>query len=157
MSTVSGLHPEATFFEGIKVVVRGANNLPRERWRQLKALSNAEVKVLRHSGQGYPVTSRHEGISPDPAVVRGNCSLFQILSVIAHTGASTVLLLGADMHGHHWHEGYPGIGQPDYANAVIPQFQSLVKPLAAANVAVLNVSPGSALPWFPHMRLEDVL
>ena len=86
-------------------------------------------------------------------MVRGNNSLFQILSVIAHTGASTVLLLGADMHGGHWHAGWKS-GGPNFAGNVIPKFQSLVKPLADAGVEVLNCTPGSKLPWWPMVDLQ---
>ena len=64
------------------------------------------------------------GASPDPATVRGNSSLAQVLSVIAHTGAARVLLLGADMKPGRWHRGYPGQPEPDYARQVIPTFEA---------------------------------
>lgn len=150
-------HPEALEFAGTKVVVR-AIAASREQWRRYAALQAAGVKVLKHSGHKHPIAmGRHEGASPDPGVVHGNNALFQVLSVIIHTGASTVLLLGADMHGRHWHGGYRDFAAPDYALNVVPNFASLVRPLAKAGVVVLNATPGSALPYWPSVKLEDVL
>ena len=150
-------YPEARDFAGTKIVVRPVNCGPA-RWRELEELVTAGVKIIRHSARDLPCMVRHEGASGDPAVVRGNNSLFQLLSVIEHTGAATVLLLGADMHKGHWHSGYGEIGEPDYAGSVIPRFETLVKPLAAAGVTVLNCSPGSALPFWPHVvELRDVI
>ena len=143
-------HPEALAFPRTKVVVRKTwmNN---EAWREMKALADAGVKVICHSSRNCPCEARHEGCSPDPGVVRGDNSAFQLLSVIAHTGATTVLLLGLDMAGRHWHEGYREIGVPDYSH-MIGRFETLVKPLAQAGVAVLNLSSKSAIPYWPKMR-----
>lgn len=152
-------HPEAADFPGVMICVRKANDASREYWRQLAKVAGHGAMVLRHSGLNYPTVPRHEGVSADPRLVRGNNALFQIMSIIAHTGVSTVLLLGADMRGGHWHGGYRGYGEPDYAGSVIPPFETLIAPLAKANVVVLNASPGSALSprWWPHVRLEDVI
>jgi hypothetical protein len=114
--------------------------------------------VLRHTGLDYPQpVPRHEGASPDPVVVRGNNSLFQVLSVIAHTGVRMVLLLGADMRGGHFHRGYPEQGEPDYDGQIIPPFGTLVQPLESAGVTVFNCCPASALPWWPRVPLRSVI
>lgn len=153
-------HPEALEFPGTKIVVRPAGNVTAmpARWPLLKRLSDAGVNVLRHTGLDYPqAVPQHEGISPDPRVVRGNNSLAQILSVIHHTGAKTVLLLGADMRGGHFHGGY-GMGEPNYVQSIIPLMAKAAAQLAEAGLAVLNCSPGSALPyWRPTMDLRSVL
>ena len=154
-----GMHPEATEFAGTKIVVRPCGDVSSmpARWSILARLGEAGVKILRHSGLEYPCGPKHEGASPDPRIVRGNNSLFQILSIIAHTGASTVLLLGADMRGGHFHGGYPHQGEPNYALSVIPNFATLVRPLADAGIAVLNCCPTSAIPYWPRVRLRDVI
>lgn len=151
-------HPEAIEFAGIKVVVRKIAP-SREDWRRYAALAERGVKVIKHSSHKHPGSmGKHEGTSGDPGIVHGNNALHMILSVLPHTGAATALLLGADMHGQHWHGGYRNMGPPTYATSCIPNFATLVKPLARAGVTVLNCSPGSALPsYWPHMRLEDVL
>jgi hypothetical protein len=153
-------HPEAVEFPGEKIVVRPAGNVTSmpAKWPMLAQLAGLGVKVLRHTGRDYPnPVPRHEGASPDPAVVRGSCSLFQILSVIAHTGVSTVLLMGADMRGGHFHGGYFGHGEPNYADSVEPLFRTLVEPLEKAGILVLNCCPSSIIRWWPKVRLRDVL
>jgi hypothetical protein len=149
-------HPEALEFDGTKVVVRKVRYYGPAYWRQLQKLADAGVKILKHSAHELPALPRHEGVSNDPGVVRGDNSGFQILSVIHHTGASTVLLLGFDQHGRHWHGGYADIGVPDYAG-MIPRLESLVKPLEQAGVCVLNCSPGSAVPYWDRADLFEVI
>jgi hypothetical protein len=160
-------YPAALAVPGLRITVRPCTlTSARKVWRALEALAQAGVKILRHSDRKYPCLERHEGASPDPAVVRGNNSLFQLMSVMLHTGLRTLLLLGADMRGGHFHAGYSnppdgseGIGEPDYIQAVVPPFQTLIRAYAEADVAVINCSPGSRIPerWWPHMRLGEVL
>lgn len=157
-------HPEAIDHPGLKIVT--CKICPsREDWRAYAALAARGVKVLRHSGHKHPVAMGvHEGISHDPGIVHGNNIIFCALSVIHHTGAGTVLLLGADFKEGHWHGGYripggPNVGEPNYAVSVVPNFATLVGPLRRAGVAVLVCSDRSALPekdW-PRVRLEDVI
>jgi hypothetical protein len=151
-------HPEALEFPGVKIAVRGCGDGASMRvvWPKLAELSAAGVKILRHSSRDFPCVPRHEGVSGDPAVVRGNNSAFQILSVIQWTGAATVLLLGIDMKGGHWHEGYIA-SSPTYTTAVLPMFESLVKPLREAGIAVFNCSPKSILPFWPKVSLESII
>lgn len=143
--------PDVLDCPGIKISV-SSPDLPPAHAAEIPRLVEAGVQFLRHPGVGA-----YEGASDDPGVVRGNNSLFQILSVIGFTGASRVLLLGADMRERkHWHGGYPGIGHPNYARDVVPKFRTLMEPLKNEGVEVLNCSPGSALDAFTHVRLEDV-
>lgn len=153
-----GQHPDAVKFAGLKIAVRPCGDVSSSpaKWAKLAELSGHGVQIIRHSGRDYPCQPKQEGISTDPAVVRGNNSLFMILSVIQHTGANTVLLLGATMRQGHWHDGY-GTAGPDYDSGVIPPFRSLVQPLAAAGIVVLNCAPTSALPWWPKVELRSVL
>jgi hypothetical protein len=147
-------HPEAAEFPGTKIVVRPAD---KHVFGLLRNLAAQGVNVIKHSGQAYPSAPKHTGISPDPGVVYGNNGVNMVLSVIHHTGASTVLLLGCDMAGQHWHGGYMGMGQPDYASLCIPNFATLVEPLEKAGVCVMNCSAISKLPYWPRVNLKDVL
>ena len=106
-------HPEAIDFPGLKIVVRKICPNPTD-LRSYAALAAQGVKVLRHTGLKHPnAVPIHQRPSPDPRIVHGTNAIFMILSVIAHTGVSTVLLLGADFKPGHWHEGYriPGVAE----------------------------------------------
>lgn len=152
-------YADALDFSGIKIVTRAATPKPAEYWARLRALESSGVRVIFHSSRSHPAeVIRHEGCSDDPSVVNGNNSCCGILSIIAHTGASRLLLLGIDCVGGHWHEGYPqGVGRPDYG-IISPTYVSFARDLDARGVTVINCSPLSAhvLP-FEHRRLEDAL
>ena len=150
-------HPEAMAFEGLKIAIRSVSP-SRDVWRQIAAMDAAGVKFLRHSGEAHPlVLPRHEQVSPNPGVVHGNNGVMMVISVLLHTGASTVLLLGVDMHGEHWHGGYARVGAPSYETACVPNFATLVRAYEKADCAVFNCSPGSALPYWPKLQLEALL
>jgi hypothetical protein len=133
-------------FKGQRIVVRPATKAVSS---ALVKVARAGVSVLRHAGRGI------FGASPDPGVVRGNNGLAQVLSIIHHTGARRVLLLGADMRPGRWHDDVPRVPEPDYARLVIPTFEPLVQPLEQAGVEVLNHTPGSALHWWPRVTLKE--
>jgi hypothetical protein len=140
--------PDAWEFAGLKITA-WSPALPAVHLQHLRPLIEIGVKVIRHAGD-----NRHEGESGDPGVVYGNNSLYQVLSVIRHTGARRVLLLGADMLGGHWHSAWP-MGEPNYSHSVVPKFRSLVEPLAG--IDIINCSPGSALDAFPKRDLREAL
>jgi hypothetical protein len=140
-------HPKALEHAGIRITCRRLNRPDTE---ALTKAAKAGVEVLQHAGQDTV------GASPDPGVVRGNNSLAHVLSVIAHTRARRVLLLGADMRPGHWHGGYPGRPEPDYRKQVVPTLASLVQPLARAGVIVINCAPRSALPYWLRASLREV-
>lgn len=159
-------HPEAIDFPGTKIVVRKICP-SRDDLRAYASLSAKGVKVLCHSGHKHPIAMGvHDGISHDPGVVHGNNANFMILSIIHHTGASTVLGLGFDFKPGHWHGGYVRVGphgitcgEPAYEASVVPNFATLVQPLRKAGVSVFICSDRSALPadaW-PRAKLEAVL
>ena len=145
--------PDACEFKGEKIGVLPA---PEDRQPQEHAIWVAQrgVHIMRHAG-----TNHCKGVSDDPTVTRGNNSLYQALSVLHFTGAVRAILLGADMHGARWHQGYDGGGnaQPNYGASVIPNFAHLPGPLAERGVEVVNCSPGSALTVFPTADLKDAL
>jgi hypothetical protein len=61
----------------------------------------------------------------------------------------------------HWHAGHPNWTPATQEKALkevfLPWFASLVEPLKAAGVEVLNATPGSALTCFPMATLTEVL
>lgn len=97
------------------------------------------------------------GLSADPSTVTtGGNSGYQAVGIAVHAGCSRVLLCGFDMKPGHWHsEHKPPLRKtnPEQYKTWIERFHTLVKPLSAAGVEVINCSPGSALNAFPHIPL----
>lgn len=89
-------------------------------------------------------------------------SLAAAINLAAHLGAKRIVLLGADGrlgNGGQSHHHVPhkwGL-RDDCFDQQREDLQSLVKPLAKRGIEVLNASPGSALPFWPIVSLEDVL
>lgn len=104
----------------------------------------------------------HEGLSLDPGkVCLGSNSGYQAINVAALLGATRILLLGYDMRvqpggKQHWHADYPMTQRSPYAT-FLKRFPSLVEPLKAAGVAVVNCTPGSALHCFPKQSLAEAI
>lgn len=99
------------------------------------------------------------GLSLDPA---GLClgttanSGYQAINLAVHFGARRILLLGYDMRGSHFFGVHPDNSLPRFER-VVPGFQTLVAPLAALGVTVINCTPRSALTCFPRAALRDAL
>lgn len=118
------------------------------------------VKRLRNSGpKGLETCDRS-------AIRHGANSGYQAINVGYHFGASRIVLLGYDMHvqgGAHFDSDQPDRGKPldQFARMLehnmLPRFPSLVDPLRAAGVEVINATPGSALKCWPHQALEEIL
>ena len=115
-----------------------------------------QVHGLRFNGQS--------GLSDDPAALRhGSNSGFACINLAYLFGAKRIVLLGYDMHVEqggrtHWHDqpradGFAGIIKDSF----LPCFDSLVEPLKAAGVEVLNATPGSALTCWSMVTLEEAL
>jgi hypothetical protein len=100
--------PDALAFAGIKVVLSSPAHPPNFEER-IGALVEAGVKVMRHRGEDW-----HTGVELENGYVRGNNSCFHLLSsVIPHTGAKRVILLGIDMTPGRFHANWP-MGEPEY-------------------------------------------
>ncbi len=112
------------------------------------------VQVLRNTG---PL-----GLERDPTGLRtGKNSGFQSINLAVHLGAARILLLGYDLspapNGRtHWHADHPDRRVSPYAE-MREAFASLVDPLAAIGVPVVNCSRRTALTTFPCAVLEDEL
>lgn len=113
-----------------------------------------DVQTLRNTGW--------TGLDLDPTGLRaGHNSGYQAINLAVHLGAKRILLLGYDMTlgtagESHWFGEHPdGLISP------YPQmreaFDTLVEPLAALGVEVLNCSRRTALTAFPCVALEDAL
>jgi hypothetical protein len=114
-----------------------------------------QVNALRLTGQ-----SGHED-APD-GLKHGSNSGYQAIELAIKLGAKRIILLGYDMkcdNGRsHWHNEPR---QADFADvaarSMLPHFESLVSPLKALGVNVINATPGSAIECFPKATLEEAL
>ncbi len=91
----------------------------------------------------------------------GRNSGYQAINLAVHFGVSRIVLLGYDMQPApggqvHWHADHPGKPRTAFREW-IPFFESLVEPLAAAGVSVVNCTRETALTCFPRAALEATL
>lgn len=112
------------------------------------------VKVLRNTGP--------HGLELQPDGLRtGMNSGYQAINLAVHFGAARILLLGYDMQvgqrrEKHWHADHPNKVDADYRK-FLGAFQTIVAPLHAAGVEVLNCTRRTALTCFPLVPLADAL
>ncbi len=112
------------------------------------------VSILRNAG------SDGLELSPD-GLKTGRNSGFQAINLAVHFGAVRIVLLGYDMqrgpgHESHWHGDHPHHQESPFS-IFIAKFQTLVAPLTALGVEVINCSRRTALKVFPVKPLEEVL
>lgn len=111
------------------------------------------VKVIGRSGI--------DGLSMDPRSLRtGSNSGYQAINLAVLMGATRIVLLGYDMQtGHHgrqhWHPDHPMKMVSPYSS-FRRYYETLVEPLKAAGVDVINCSRDTALKCFPRQALQDV-
>lgn len=116
------------------------------------------IHNLRNTGR--------DGLELDPRGLRhGTNSGFQAINLAYHLGVRRIVLLGYDMQvsaagATHAHGGY-GMGaaqvQHILQRRMLPYFDSLVSPLGAAGVEIINATEGSALECFHRRPLSEVL
>jgi hypothetical protein len=110
--------------------------------------------VLKNTG--------YNGLETDPHGLRtGKNSGYQGIGLAVHLGAIRILLLGYDMQvdgqdrdhffGQHWH------GKRVHLLAFREMFDTLVEPLQAAGVEILNCSRATALRCFPQITIQEAL
>ena len=130
-------------FRGQKYSIEGKETTERPDWI-----------VMRNTG---PL-----GLELDPTGLRAGLNGgFQSINLAVHMGAKRIVLLGYDMapnpHGpSHWFGEHPDKRPSPYAD-MREAFDSLVEPLAALGVSVVNCSRRTALRTFPIVALEDAL
>lgn len=102
------------------------------------------------------------GLSVNPTTLNtGRNSGYQAINLAVLLGASRILLLGYDMQQgpkgqEHWHVDHPNKSRSPYQN-FRSFYPSLVEPLKAAGVEVINCTRRTALTCFPRMALEHAL
>jgi hypothetical protein len=102
------------------------------------------------------------GLSLDPAkLALGANSGYQAINLAVLLGASRILLLGYDMRlgknsRQHWHPDHPMKMRSPY-QTFQAAYPTLVAPLKAAGVEVINCSRDTALTCFPRMPIADAL
>lgn len=137
-------HQETKLFTGLKFSLQ-------------PCIGRSDVMVLRNTGRF--------GLERDPTGLRtGGNSGFSAINVAVHLGASTIVLLGYDLRRiqsrAHWFGSHASpLHDPSESQLVTwrGHFATLVDPLAALHIPLINCTPDSALTWFPQRSLGDVL
>lgn len=138
--------PRYHAFPGIKAALQNAVTYHRE----------PAVRVLQNYGAEPGLCEIRDG------VYTGRSSGYQAINLAAHLGVARILLLGFDMRAvagrTHWHMAHKRPTAPeDFTNVMLPWFRTLVEPLAARGIEVLNATPGSAIDCFPRVTLDEAL
>lgn len=114
-----------------------------------------EIRVLKNTG--------YTGLETDPTGLRnGRNSGYAALNLAVHFGAARIILLGYNMShqsGAHFFGDHPvALGQ---SAALYPGFRktfgTMVEPLKALGVEVINCTVGTSLNVFPQRPLREVL
>jgi hypothetical protein len=107
------------------------------------------VQVLQNTGQ--------IGLELTPTGLRtGHNSGYQAINLAVHFGARRIVLLGYDMKGDHFFGSHPDQTRPPFS-VCLKKFETLLAPLAAAGVTVVNATRRTVLSTFPCMPLESAL
>lgn len=133
-------------FTGLKYGIEQAPGVPQREW--------PGVQYLRNTGS--------DGLELDPSGLRtGFNSGYQAINLAVHLGISQIILLGFDMwRGPSGYQNWYG-HHPLKMDSPFPifhqSFSTLVEPLKAAGVTVLNASRFTVLNAFERVALEDAL
>lgn len=138
-----GWHQGAEWFTGLRYALQDS---VERRWPR--------VVSLTCTGMG--------GIETAPWGLRsGWHSGHAAINLAVHLGARRIVLLGYDLKPspdgqHHHHPEHPDGRHPNYARA-LAMMQTLVEPLAALKVEVVNCSSDTALTLWPRLPVSEVL
>ena len=117
--------------------------------RDARKWASQGVQMLKHAGR--------EGLAKAPdSLCDGGNSGYQAINLAVHMGAQRILLLGYDMRGDHFFGSHADKSRPNFG-VCLAMFPTLVKPLAAAGVEVINCTRKTAITCFPRMSLEAAL
>ncbi len=109
------------------------------------------AQVLRNTG--------YVGLETDPSGLRtGKNSGYQSIGLARHLGAARIVLLGFDAEGttHFFGPHRDSMARPNLRDFA-PLFETLVEPLTALGVEVLNASRQSQITAFQRVSLEEAL
>lgn len=105
-----------------------------------------------------------QGLSADPgALALGGHSGYQAINLAVHLGATRVVLLGYDMQATAGRQHYFGDHQHGAPGRKLPfdwfrlHWPSIVAPLSALGVTVVNATRETALDLFPRQSLAEAL
>ncbi len=136
-------HPETQALAGLKYGLRAVPSRP-------------DVQILQQGSD--------RGISLDPSVIHtGKNSGYQAVNVAVHLGAARILLLGYDMQPGpkgrmHFFGADPWNRHLDTPFVLFRAlFETLVEPLKAAGIAIVNCTRETALTCIPRQSLEEAL
>lgn len=111
-----------------------------------------DVRVLQNTGE--------DGLEVEPTGLRtGRNSGYAAINLAVHLGAARILLLGYDMGlGAHGEAHFDGVVKPGAQYHLFrDRFRSLVAPLAARGVTVINCSRTTAVDAFRRQLLMEAL
>lgn len=108
-----------------------------------------DVRVLRNTGVC--------GLDLQPDALRTGCnSGYQAIHLAVHFGATRIVLLGYDMQGDHFFGSHPDKSRPPF-ELCLPHFQTLVAPVAALGIEIVNCTRESAITCFPMATIDAVI
>lgn len=112
------------------------------------------VEVLERTGQ--------EGLETDPTGLRsGGHSGYAAINLAVHLGARQIVLLGYDLKPdptgrHHYFGGHPDGSHPRY-DQWRPLYQTLLEPLQALGISLVNASRQTSIRSVPRLPLREAL
>lgn len=141
-----------------------------EPWVRAFQARNAIVKGSLHDKERSDETgirnialTKPNGLEASPdRLAHGRNSGYAVINLMAHLGAKRNILLGYDMGfkasgDSHWHGSHPTAQKPSVYSVMLKEWPSIVEPLKARGIEVINCTPASALQVFPRMRLREAL
>jgi hypothetical protein len=137
-------------FDGLKYAIQGRTVTGHD----ARMPRYGDVHVLRDTGDS--------GLELDPSGLRtGYNSGYQAVNLAVHLGAARILLLGFDMWSGedgraNWHTS-ARYHRPSPYPLFLQAFASIVEPLKAAGVHVVNCSRRTVLTAFPRVPLDEAL
>lgn len=128
-------------------------SIERDPGRGRRGFDRADVQVLRNTGR--------EGLELDPSGLRTyQNSGGAAINLAVHFGAARIVLLGYDMQigaggRRHFHDARVRMKSP--YSVFRQRIATMVGPLKALGIEVINASRQTALTCFPRRPLEEVL
>lgn len=109
------------------------------------------AQVLRYTGE--------TGLELDPSALRtGRHSGYQSINLAVHLGAARIVLLGFDATGlEHFFGRHPDHFARPPLETFRPMYDTLLEPLAALGITVINASRETALTCFPRQTIQEAL
>lgn len=118
--------------------------------------------IWQHPGLVYLDNAGERGLTTDAsALCTGHNSGHAAVNLAVHLGAARIVLLGYDMYrtggrAHFFGEHPQKLQQADAFEMFRKLFATLVDPLRALNIEIVNCSRQTALRCVPKARLEDL-